>query len=505
MTDHPSKRLLRGLPVAIILPVILTVTLFGMTIFLLVLPSLESALISQRRTLIHELTEVAWSTISLFEKKEKAGMVTRKQAQYLAVNQLRQLRYGVDLKDYFWINDMHPRIIMHPYRPDLEGKDVSDFTDPDGKRLFVEFVKTVKNNGSGYVDYKWQWMDDPGRIVSKISFVKAFKPWNWVVGTGMYVDDIEAEIASITKKLTLICIGILVFVFLLSFFIIWQGIRVEKERQRVQEQSWSQQEQLFQSSKMASVGTLVSGVAHEINNPNTSILLNATALKKIWRGLVPIMEEHFQAKGDSRISGMNFSELQERIPLLLDHIEDGSERIRDIVSELKDFSRIRPPELNDEVDVNLAVEKARGLVANLIHKSTSHFSMDLQPNIPWFRGNIQKIEQVIINLLINSCQALENKKQKINVRTGYDQALDHVTVEVRDTGAGIPSDLLDRIKDPFFTTKQASGSTGLGLAISDRIVKDHSGRMDILSSFGKGTSIKLSFPVQPGETEKENT
>jgi signal transduction histidine kinase len=474
-----------------------------MTIFFLVLPALESALMDQRRALIREMTEVAWSTISLFEKKEKAGTITRKQAQYLAANHLRQLRYGIDSKDYFWINDMHPRIVMHPYRPDLEGKDVSDFTDSNGKRLFVEFVKIVTENGSGYVDYKWQWMDDPGRIVSKISFVKAFKPWNWVVGTGIYVDDIEAEIASITKKITLICIGILVIVFLLSFVIIWQGIRVEKERRRIQEQNWLQQEQLFQASKMASVGTLVSGVAHEINNPNTSILLNATNLKKIWRSLVPMLEEYIQARGDFRISGMTFSELQERIPLLLDHIEDGAQRIRDIVSELKDFSRIKPPEMNDKVDVNLAVEKAKGLVANLIQKATSDFSMDLQPNIPLFRGNIQKIEQVIINLLINSCQALKDKKQKILVRTGYDPNLDYVTVEVRDTGIGIPSDLMDRIKDPFFTTKQTSGSTGLGLAISDRIVKDHGGRMNITSSLETGTLVKLSFPIQPVEKAKE--
>jgi signal transduction histidine kinase len=171
---------------------------------------------------------------------------------------------------------------------------------------------------------------------------------------------------------------------------------------------------------------------------------------------------------------------------------------------LRDFSRITPPELNDDVDVNVAVEKARDLTANLIQKSTVHFAMNLEPYLPAFKGNIQKIEQVIINLLINSCQALEHISQKIEVRTGYDTALKCVTVEVRDTGAGIPSELLERIKDPFFTTKQSTGSTGLGLAICDRIVNDHKGRMDVSSSLAEGTCVKLSFPVQPVEKAKEN-
>ena len=82
-------------------------------------------------------------------------------ARRRAVEELRRLRYGPESKDYFWINDMHPYLIMHPYRPDLEGKDISGFSDPNGKKLFVEFVKTVKNGGAGYVDYQWQWKDDP--------------------------------------------------------------------------------------------------------------------------------------------------------------------------------------------------------------------------------------------------------------------------------------------------------------------------------------------------------
>ena len=119
------------------------------------------------------------------------------------------MRYGPESKDYFWINDMQPRLIMHPYRTDLEGKDIAGFTDPSGKHLFVEVVRTVKNSGAGYVDYQWQWKDDPDRIVPKISYVKGFDPWGWIIGTGIYVEDVHTEIAAITRPrgIILVCDG----------------------------------------------------------------------------------------------------------------------------------------------------------------------------------------------------------------------------------------------------------------------------------------------------------
>lgn len=495
MTDIPTGKLFKNLPIAIILPVILTVILFFLTIFLLVLPALESALMSQRRGLIHELTETALSTLHHYHLKEASGELTRQEAQSRAVSHLRELRYGVELKDYFWINDMTPRIIMHPYRTDLEGRDVSDYKDPNGKRLFVEFAKVVREKGDGYVDYQWQWKDDPLRIVPKISFVKGFTPWNWVVGTGIYIEDIQEEISGITKKLTLICLGILLFVFVLSVFIIWQGVKVEKERKHAEERARFQQEQLYQAGKMATVGTLAAGVAHEINNPVTAILLNAPIVKEMWNNVVPMVEKYRKENELRYIQGMDFTELFARTPQLLEDIEDGGRRIRNIVNELKDFARLSPPELNEDVNINIAVEKSVALVSNLIGKSTDHFKMNCRPDIPKIKGNAQKVEQVMINLLVNACQALLNKTQAIEISTEHDKTADKVIVTVRDEGDGIPSATLARIKDPFFTTKQSSGSTGLGLAISDKIMKDHGATMEILSSVGEGTTAILSFPA----------
>lgn len=486
----------RNLPAAIIFPAILSVALFVMTIFLLVLPALESALMEQRRAMSRELTEVAWSTLARYQEKQTRGELSREQAQAMALDQLAHLRYGTDSKDYFWINDMHPYLIMHPYRPDLVGRDVSDFADPDGKKLFAEFVQVVEKHGAGYVDYKWQWMDEPGRIVQKISYVKGFRPWGWIVGTGIYFDDIRAEIDTITRKLTWICLGILLLVFLLCFLIIRQGIRVERKRQEAEDRNRMQQEQLFQAAKMASLGTLVSGVAHEINNPNTSILMNASILNKTWKHVLPVLNQYAESHSDFAVGGMDYSGLKDRIPRLLDDIEENAGRIRDIVGELKTFAQQSPPDLNDDVDINLAVRKAQGLTANLIKKSTDHFSINSGADIPLFRGNRRKVEQVLINLLINACQSLTERSQPIEIQTCFEPASRTVVVEVRDGGRGIPADLLGRIKDPFFTTRQNDGNTGLGLAISDNIMKDHGGEMLFTSSPGSGTIASLRFPVR---------
>jgi signal transduction histidine kinase len=497
-----KDRLWGGIPVRIILPVSLTVILSGLTIFLLLLPLIEKKLMDGKREMIRELTESSWSILAAHAQEERDGLLTRQKAQASAIENLRRLRYGPELKDYFWINDMHPRIIMHPYRSDLEGKDISDFSDPNGKRLFVEFVKVVKAKSAGYVDYEWQWKDDPGRIVPKISYVKGFEPWGWIVGTGIYVEDVRAEIAAITRKLTLICLGILAIIVALSVYVVQRSMIVEREKKQAEEKARLRQEQLFRAAKMVSLGTLVSGVAHEINNPVTSALLNTQTLRKVWQGVLPVLDERLRNEGDFRVGGMTYKGIRERMPMLLSHIEDGTRRVRDIVTDLKDFARETPAERSDDIDVNEIVLKAVGLVSNLIKKTTNDFAVDYTPNPPVFKGNTQRIEQVVINLVMNACQALSNSEGTVRVRTGRDPDGACVFVEVRDGGIGIAPEVMQRIKDPFFTTKRDAGGTGLGLAISDRIVRDHEGKMTFVSEQGRGTTVRVYFPVPTNENEK---
>ena len=491
-----DSRLPGGILVRIILPVSLTVILFGMTIFLLLIPLIEEKLMDGKREMIRELTESSWSILAVHAEKEREGLLTREEAQLSAIESVRRLRYGPELKDYFWINDMHPSIVMHPYRTDLEGKDISNYIDPNGKHLFVEFVRIVRTQGAGYVDYEWQWKDDPDRIVPKISYVKGFEPWDWIVGTGIYVEDVRAEISSITRKLTFISLGILLLIVILSAYVVRRGMMVEQEKKQAEEKARLRQEQLFRAAKMVSLGTLVSGVAHEINNPVTSAMLNTQTLRKVWEGVLPILDDRSLSQGDFQVGGMTYQQIRDRMPMLLEHIEDGTRRVRDIVTDLKDFARETPSERSDDIDVNKVVEKAIGLVSNLIKKSTDHFSVDYTSDPPKFKGNIQRIEQVVINLVMNACQALPDNDKAVRVSTGMDPDGSSVFVEVQDQGIGMPPDVIQQIKDPFFTTKRDGGGTGLGLAISDRIVLDHEGKIVFTSEPGEGTTVRVSFPCQ---------
>lgn len=214
----------------IALPALLTILLFVITIFFILLPQLEESFLARKKEMLRELTETAWSLLSTYRERELSGELSRAEAQKRAILRMHNLRYGPEKKDYFWINDMVPRMIMHPYRDDLDGKDVSDFQDKNGKYLFVDFVKVVQEQGAGYVDYMWQWKDDSSKISEKISYVKGFEPWGWIIGTGIYLDDVHAEISRIRIKLTAISMGILLVVSLLSLYSIRQTMLADRER-----------------------------------------------------------------------------------------------------------------------------------------------------------------------------------------------------------------------------------------------------------------------------------
>jgi PAS domain S-box-containing protein len=212
----------------IALPALLTFTLFCLTSFGILIPAIEKSVIERKREMILELTVSSWNILASFEQEVQEGKLTREQAQYEAVRQFRNLHYGPQLKDYFWINDLGPRMVVHPYRHDLEGQDISDIRDPDGKRLFVEFVEVVKAHGAGFVRYRWQRMDDPTRIVPKLSYVKLFEPWGWVIGTGVYLEDVGEEIDAVTQRLLFYSCIILGVVSLLLLLMLHHGLRVER-------------------------------------------------------------------------------------------------------------------------------------------------------------------------------------------------------------------------------------------------------------------------------------
>ena len=255
------------------------------------------------------------------------------------------------------------------------------------------------------------------------------------------------------------------------------------------------QQQLVQADKMAALGILVSGVAHEVNNPNGLMLLNIPILKKAHADAARILDEHFQAHGDFTLGGISYARMRLEIPQMLDEMQDGAQKIKRIVNDLKDFARPGDAADKEPVDVNAAAKKALRLVDATIRKATDHFSADFAPDLPPVWGNAQRIEQVVVNLVLNACQALAGPDRAITLSTRNAPGAGTVVLSLRDEGTGIKPEHLPHLTDPFFTTKRDSGGTGLGLSVSAGIVKEHGGSLVFDSAKGTGTTVTLTLPA----------
>ncbi len=277
--------------------------------------------------------------------------------------------------------------------------------------------------------------------------------------------------------------------------VIYSTFKDITDRVRIEEDRRLLQTRLIHTNKMVSMGILASGIAHEINNPNNFIMFNSQLLNDIWSDMVRILDEYFDENGEFYLGGIPFSEIKRIIPKLLLGINDGSRRIRDIVSNLKDFAKEGRRSLDSKVNCNTVVEQAVSIIKNQIRKYTERFSIRLEEGLPRVMGNPQQLEQVVINLIMNGLQALRDRNRGVYVETSFDREKGMVYIRVRDEGVGMSRDVLERITEPFFTTKMDSGGTGLGLYVSNLIVREHRGMLEFQSSPGMGTTATVKLPV----------
>jgi signal transduction histidine kinase/PAS domain-containing protein len=259
------------------------------------------------------------------------------------------------------------------------------------------------------------------------------------------------------------------------------------------------EQQLQQADKLASLGQLVSGIGHEINNPNQFIRGNIKIVKQALTDMLPIVDEYQKSHPDLKIARLKYSFFREHIMTLVDDMGHGSERIKGIVEGLRGFARKDEGLLVDNVDINTLISAVQRLVQNEVHKH-GEMTLQLSEDVKQFPGNSQKIEQVLVNLIVNAAQAIpDDRKGLITVSSSMDK--DTVVVEVQDNGKGMDEKTQRQIFDPFFTTKRAKGGTGLGLAIAYRIVEEHGGSISVTSKPGSGTRFTIRIPVAVG---KEN-
>jgi two-component system NtrC family sensor kinase len=263
------------------------------------------------------------------------------------------------------------------------------------------------------------------------------------------------------------------------------------------------QEQLMQSEKLASIGQLAAGVAHEINNPIGYVFSNFETLGS-YIGRMLTMFEHYQRAeasiGDAAVrdalgaerAAIDLDFLIEDIPVLMAESREGITRVRKIVQDLKDFSRVDANQEWQWANLHAGIDSTLNILSNEVK-----YKADVVKEygaIPDIQCQPSHINQVIMNIVINGVHAIGPERGRITIRTGCNDS--HVWIEIADTGAGIPKEIQSRIFDPFFTTKPIGSGTGLGLSLSYGIIQKHNGQIDVQSAVGSGTTFRITLPIR---------
>jgi C4-dicarboxylate-specific signal transduction histidine kinase len=272
-------------------------------------------------------------------------------------------------------------------------------------------------------------------------------------------------------------------------------LRDISERRRREEEDRQYQQRMIQMDKLTTLGILAEEVAHEISNPNEVILADSKILNRAWSEIQPAVTRHVSEKDQFLIAGFRQDEFVSNVADWLRNIESNSVQIDSIVKRLKSYIR-NEPQVMSSVNLSTVVRSAVELMGYHIKRATENFSLRLDEAIPDIRGNAQQLQHVVINLIMNACQALSDREKAVEVFTAADAQRASVMLTVRDQGCGIPEEDLLRVTELMFTTKAESGGIGLGLYITDTIVKEHRATLSFASVPGNGTEAVVTFPVE---------
>lgn len=264
------------------------------------------------------------------------------------------------------------------------------------------------------------------------------------------------------------------------------------------------QKRFIQQEKLATLGVLISSVAHEINNPIGFISFNIPILKDYIEELMSIVDGHVQRQPDFELFNMSYDDFHKDIFKLLDNLDHGSARIKAFVSNLKGFSQVKDKIEKKWMDLKSTIERVLNISQVLQLRNIKSFEANIPENLPKIWSDPHALEQILLNLLINAAQAVSDKKDSrvvLNVKI-RNSRLDHLIFEVIDNGVGMDEKTIEKIFDPFFTSKSMIEGTGLGLYVCQDLVNRLEGRIEIESEPGKGSAFRIILPDKERSNKK---
>lgn len=454
-----------------------------------------------------QLVEVAVSVLEYYHQQEEHGILSREDAQKRAIDIIKHLRYKE--KEYFWIHDRNTRMVMHPYKPELDGTDISGYADPEGVHLFVEMEKAVRESGSGFVEYQWP---KPGAEapVPKVSYVQAFYPWGWTVGSGVYVDEVRTHIIDAMWD----DVAVMTVVFaLVSYVTWWLGRDITRTTRNVTH--------VMQRLASGNLDVVVPDTARTDELGQMAEAIDTFRRQEIQ--LREMNEKVDKAKSEflSNISHelrtpmhaiMNYASMgvkklsvepDDKLNKYFKNIHTAGERLLRIINDLLDLSKMESGKMTYDMALQNFSDVLQYVQSELdTLLKDKDLDLVVQGEHDRWMAEFDKVRmtQVVINVLANAIRFTPSGSQiSISMKNTTVDDVAMLECAIADQGAGIPDGELESVFDKFVQSSKTNthaGGTGLGLSICKQIIDAHHGKIWAEHGKEQGAVFKFSWPVE---------